>query len=251
MRILIALFTAVALTVPSLQAIPYVSVLVPDSDTVFLAHFDGDLQADISTVSTSAAASEFDMARGRFGRGVRPVSGTKGILSYTLNSPWTSGEGALAVWVKLDWNAKANVTNGRTIFDLYTKNEKVNRLRLYVYSNGEKAPGSTMFLVISEASGRQISYGIDIGSDLKWMPGEWHHIAVSFASGQGISFSIDGAPKKTGKVGETWTFDLSDATLFVGVPFHTASYQAQGKDVVRFDGVIDELMLSQRTIDLP
>jgi hypothetical protein len=152
------------------------------------------------------------------------------------------------VWVKLDWDAKSNIVSGRHILDIFTGEEKKNRIKFYIYSNGDKSPGSFLFLHFMDADGKTITHGIDLANDAKWHSGEWHHIAVSWASGKGIIFSADGITQKLGKAGETWKIDLSNATVLLGAPYYTTMWQKQGKEIKWLDGALDELMISRKPL---
>jgi len=229
------------------QEFPLRSVQIPDAPSLLLAHFDGTLLDEISG-NEAKASGPLPFCRGKFGKGVCFPRDSKEILSFAPKLPWAEGAGTLSLWIRLDWEPRTNVTSGRTIVDIFTRNEKANRARLYLYANGEKSPGTHLFLVLSDAAGKSISHGVDLGQDAKWRAGDWHHLVVSWMRGKGIVFALDGAAQKIGKPGENWEMDLTACEIFVGMPFYAASRLAQGKPVPPLEGALDELMISRQAL---
>lgn len=188
----------------------------PDDATLFLAHFDRSLDADVARgKKTAAGRGELTFGNnGRFGEAVR-FSGGRG-LSYSAKGNLNPSQGTVELWLCLEGGDldEFHIFSFRSGDHSYLNVNQIRPGRLGAALCG--GPGDDWVW-------RRVDY-----KDRGLESGVWHHLAATWGEGE-LAFYVDGQP-----VGPPAT----DAKMPVGVPDKFTLHA--------MPGYVDELRISSK-----
>ncbi len=190
---------------PYPHPVTLLGVQEPEAGTALLRHFD-EAGGGVSLVP-----GKFGQA-GRFGEG-------QGRLQCVVDD-LSGGQGVLCAWVKFDELAGEQV--------LCAARGSGDGLRLaLVAQDGRPEVRLEIYEVENEA---WHSVGADVGA---WQPGQWHHAAAYWNAEFGVMrICLDGQLAATGTLG--FEPEFGSVTVSIG---------ADGEDLRRLHGALDELMI--------
>ena len=226
-----------------------------DKSTLFLAHFDTNLDADIARGSAERVRGHGALTRnhgGKVGEGLicrngmvtNPIgiSGPFWPLAFPLDGNLDLKEGTLEFWYKPSLSKKVDADNTQSLYYLFDiptslkdSIQRICRFALVLRECFKKETGTATQIFHCFFRENQ-----EIQTVVAWKADEWHHIAVTWNRDQGVLFldgkRIEARPTPCGLYG-------GDRALFLG-DFYVGGILCL-PDTIAADGIIDELRISK------
>lgn len=231
-----------------------------DAHTLFLAHFDKSLLADVARGDpkpTAGAAAITAGNGGRFGEGVickpGPAKDASGQtiqfaqFAYALKDNIELARGTLEFWTRIDdlGNVLPEKTRLRYLFDIPSKEKDSagNLVRVTIVMT-ERDGKQTLYVFPGTLieKGVHTGKGDSLSEPVTWSQGEWHHVAITW-DGDKLGLFLDGKAGQPlalpgGLFGANKTFlEAIEGGFTIGGLHKTSTINSP-------EGIIDEFRIS-------
>jgi len=153
----------------------------PDSQTLLLAHFDGQGAPDFAIGSQEPEGYAELEREGRFG-GALAIGGGQQAAFAADDGNFPLGQGTVEMWIRPRWDGN----DGKVRLVLGTRGTGSNYLNINKLANNRFGYG-----ISGQPEGQKFTYARLDRDVSEWSAGEWHHVAVCW-SGSWAALWLDG-----------------------------------------------------------
>jgi len=241
--------------------------IYPRDNLIFFAPYDRDFNATIAGGNGTGFISSGttpDILRGRNATEYNIVNydslngafiNETDYLNYSSAGNFNASMGAIAAWIKLDWNASMSLTDLKTHTILAAQSEDTSISDSNIFQFGIIANSGTLYLLmlIRDSSGTAFAVSGGNSNLSEWNYREWHHVGASWnvnnSLGQReIDLFVDGVEVTNVSItpDSTAPIDILQPTrLIIGADYDKDNELYRNQ----LNGTIDDLMIFNTTME--